>query len=100
MTSEFRTTRAFADDKGNTITIPKNNTIITNPMKIEDMTPMKATEAEKEEGYINPFLQDSFHMGTRLGKNVIIMHRNFDSDDASYLIVINTKTGERKRITF
>lgn len=70
-------------------------------MKIETMTAMATTgEYVDPNGMINPFSQDVYHMGTRLGTNVIIMHSNFDHDPARYLIVVDCKTGERIKIEF
>lgn len=43
----------------------------------------------------NPFNHDSFRMGTSIGQNVIVMFEAYEKDDANYLIIINTNTGER-----
>lgn len=48
----------------------------------------------------NPFCHDSFHMGTRMGKDLIVMHANHTEEDCKYLIFCNTKTGERFRLEF
>lgn len=48
----------------------------------------------------NPFCHDAFHMGTRLGKDLMVMHANHDTEDCKYLIFVNTKTGERFRMEF
>lgn len=48
----------------------------------------------------NPFLHDFAHMGSTLGRNVSVMYINFPEDPMEYLIVINTKTGERIRVSF
>jgi hypothetical protein len=47
----------------------------------------------------NPFVRDGYHMGTRVASNVVVMHATFDAQCASYIIVVNTDTGERMRIT-
>ncbi len=46
----------------------------------------------------NPFLEDSYHMGTKLGENCIVMYKNFPTKECPYLIIIDTITGERIRI--
>jgi hypothetical protein len=70
-------------------------------MKIETLKPFEMNEDElNSDGTLNPFHQDVSNMGTRLGSNVIIMHSNFDSSPAEYLVVVDTKTGERIKITF
>jgi hypothetical protein len=64
-------------------------------MTIEPMEPM-TTNGDNTP--INPFLQDSYHMGTTLGKNVTVMYPNFPKENCEYLILVNTMTGERKRV--
>lgn len=66
-------------------------------MQIENMQPMVPNSDGTP---FNPFNQDSYHMGVQLGSNVTIMMENFENSPCKYLIVINTITGERKRITF
>lgn len=51
-----------------------------------------------EKGAINPFRQDSYHMGTQLGTNAVAMFANFDKDNCEYLILVNTITGERLKV--
>ena len=71
------------------------------PMQITDMTPMEVSpELLNDEGSINPFCQDAYNMGTKIGTNVTIMYANFDNVPCKYLIIVDTQTGERKRITF
>lgn len=48
----------------------------------------------------NPFLHDSHNMGTRMGKDLVLMHGNHDTEDCKYLIFVNTKTGKRFRMEF
>lgn len=49
----------------------------------------------------NPFLSDLFHVGTGIGKNVMIMHRCLSGKEREkYIIVVNTETGERVLIRF
>jgi hypothetical protein len=46
----------------------------------------------------NPFSYDLYHMGTRLGTNLMVMHANHPSEICNYLILCNTDTGERWRV--
>lgn len=70
-------------------------------MRTEVIEPMIATEENKDEnGTINPFLQDAYHMGTYLGKNVCVMSENHTSEECKYLIVVDMRTGKRLKITF
>ena len=48
----------------------------------------------------NPMLQDLYHMGQRMGKNVDLLFSTHASEEMKYLIVVNTKTGESIRIEF
>lgn len=48
----------------------------------------------------NPFNFDLFHMGVRLGDNVMAMMRNHQDDHCPYLIICDVQTGERLRIRF
>ena len=48
----------------------------------------------------NPFCHDHFNMGQTMGKNVTVMFGNHSSEEMGYLIVVNTRTGERIKITF
>lgn len=48
----------------------------------------------------NPFHHDAYHMGTQIGSNCTIMHPNHSNKECDYIIVINTKTGERLKINF
>ena len=43
----------------------------------------------------NPFNHDLYHMGTEIGKNVIVMYANHPGEQCDYLIVVNRETGER-----
>lgn len=47
----------------------------------------------------NPFRYDAYHMGTRLGTNVIVMHPNHPSEEMKYMIIVNVVTGERLKVT-
>lgn len=44
--------------------------------------------------------QDLFHMGTRMGTNVFILHPNHDSQVCDYLILVDTNTGKSIRVSF
>ena len=48
----------------------------------------------------NPLYHDAYHLATSLGKNVMIMHRNFPSDPAEYLILCHIPSGERYILQF
>ncbi len=48
----------------------------------------------------NPFWHDNFNMGHKIAENVYAMFATFPSQKASFLIVINTETGERVKLTF
>jgi hypothetical protein len=67
-------------------------------IKIEIMESMPA--ARSPETNINPFHHDAYHMGMSFSKNVLIMMANHDTESAKYMILINTKTGERVKLLF
>lgn len=46
----------------------------------------------------NPFQHDLYHMGTRLGTNCMVMYGKHDNKEQPYIIIVNTKTGERVQI--
>jgi len=48
----------------------------------------------------NPFSYDSYNMGTKIGANCTVMYDKFPHENHSYLIVINTATGERVKLEF
>ena len=48
----------------------------------------------------NPFNHDLYHMGQRLGKNLIVMFKNHPDEDCPYLILVNPTTGERYKLSF
>lgn len=48
----------------------------------------------------NPFRSDNYHIGTPIGKNIVIMHPNFPKEYCKYIIIVNKKTGERVKINF
>lgn len=48
----------------------------------------------------NPFYYDAYHMGTQIGKDLLLMHRNHVEEECKYLIFVNNKTGERFRMEF
>ena len=47
---------------------------------------------------VNPFLYDIFNMGTPIGNNVWIMHRNHTTEKTEYFIITNVETGERVKV--
>lgn len=59
---------------------------------------MKLTELPPIPVGANPFNHDLFNMGTRLGKGITVMHRNFPDAPCPYLIIIDSNTGKRVRI--
>lgn len=42
--------------------------------------------------------QDSYHMGTIIGKDLIILHKRFTNEEQPYLIIVNERTGESVHI--
>jgi hypothetical protein len=52
----------------------------------------------------NPFHYDSFHMGTPLVRGWMVMHEGHDRPeeprDLQYIVLINTRTGQRIRVRF
>lgn len=69
-------------------------------MDVVEMMPLDANDELKHGGVINPYCQDCYHMGTRIGHNVEVMFEGFDTDTQKYIIVVNKKSGERVMITF
>jgi len=61
-------------------------------MKIESLLSFPAGD--------NPFCYDAFHMGMTVGSNVIVMMPNHSREECPYLIIVNTVTGERIRVSF
>lgn len=51
----------------------------------------------------NPFHHDAFHMGSELVRGWMVMHPGYDRKDnpldLGYVILINTRTGQRIHIT-
>lgn len=47
----------------------------------------------------NPFLFDAYNMGIEIGNNVTIMMGNHKNEECKYVIIVNTDTGERIRVT-
>lgn len=46
----------------------------------------------------NPFNHNLFHMGTRIAKDVIIMHPNHPGEETKYFIIMHVKTGEQVKV--
>lgn len=61
-------------------------------MKITDLDPIPANS--------NPFKHDFYHMGTTIGTNCMIMFEHASDEKQDYIIIIDTTTGEKKKITF
>jgi len=67
-------------------------------MKVKTIEPMIVSQ---EEGApINAFRQDSYNMGTNIGRNVTIMYDAHDDDTTEYIIIVNRMTGERIKVEF
>ena len=52
------------------------------------------------EAGVNLMQQDAYHMGSRMGSNVMVLFDTFPSDNMDYLIVVNTRTGQSVKLTF
>jgi hypothetical protein len=59
-------------------------------MKMEELTPMTPN--------CNPYQEDIYHMGYKFGTNVTVMFANHNTSEMKYMIIINTVTGERKKV--
>jgi hypothetical protein len=46
----------------------------------------------------NPFLEDQYHMGNQIGKNLWLMYPNHPDEVCKYLILVDEVSGERVRI--
>lgn len=70
-------------------------------IKVEDKDPLIIDETITDaNGCINPFCQDSYHMGVQIGRNVTVMMTNHQTEECNYIIVVNNRTGERKLLLF
>lgn len=49
---------------------------------------------------LNIFHQDHFHMGVRVGSNVMVLNANHIEEVCDYLILVDLTTGKSKRISF
>lgn len=70
-------------------------------MRVTTLKPMVTDPKQihvDENGCFNPFHQDGYHMGTSLGRNILAMQPNFPEGECEYLILVNTRTGERIKI--
>ena len=61
---------------------------------------MKVKELESFPPNENPFLHDAYHMGVRIGNNVMVMMENHDDQECKYMIVVDKTTGKRLQIDF
>jgi len=59
-------------------------------VKIRDMDPIPPNS--------NPFDHDIYNMGSKIGKNMMMMHCNHPHESISYIILVDTMSGERVRI--
>jgi len=46
----------------------------------------------------NAFHNDAYHMGTVIGTNCTILYEQHSNKEQDYIIVVNTKTGEKLKI--
>lgn len=46
----------------------------------------------------NPYVQDIYNMGTPFGKDLVLMHKHHATDECTYIILVNTRTGERVKL--
>jgi len=61
---------------------------------------METTQLSSFPPGANPFTEDVYHMGVKLGTNIMIMMPNHVSEVCPYLIVVNIDTGERMKVEF
>jgi hypothetical protein len=61
---------------------------------------MKVEKLEDYPKNCNPFHHDPVSMGTNIASNVTIMHMNFEDAQCEELVIVNTESGERLKITF
>ena len=61
-----------------------------NPMKIEHLDPIPPLG--------NPFHYDQYNMGQLRGKDLYLMYANHSTEECKFLILVNTKTGQRVQI--
>lgn len=43
----------------------------------------------------NPYLSDMFNMGTPMGKDILVMHKNHQNEDMEWMILVQRSTGKR-----
>jgi hypothetical protein len=63
---------------------------MTNSLAVSEMDPVAPG---------NPFLSDAYRMGTYIGTNVAVMFEKHPHEQHGYIVVVNTDTGERIRVT-
>jgi len=73
---------------------------MSKTMDIIEMTALNASPEMKYDGVINPYLQDCYHMGTKIGHNVEVMFEKFENENHKYIVVVNKVSGERIKIQF
>lgn len=59
-------------------------------VKTRDMDPIPPNS--------NPFEHDPYNMGTKIGKDLMMMHGNHPHNAMSYFILVDTVSGERIRV--
>ena len=61
---------------------------------------MKIIEMDPIPHGMDPMDYDLYNTSTRIGTNVLVMFPNAVTDKCPYLIVVNTETGERRKVIF
>lgn len=60
-------------------------------MRIETMKSIPAGD--------NPFCHDWYHQGVQVGDNVVVMFASNRDEKCRYLIIVDTDTGRRVKVT-
>lgn len=47
----------------------------------------------------NPFIHDTYNMGSRVGNNCMVMYDKHPSERAGYVIIVNIATGKRIKVS-
>lgn len=73
---------------------------MSKPINLTESGKMIADELPPFPPNENPFRHDSYRMGTIIGKNVTVMFTNHSGEQCTHLVIIDTTTGERVKISF
>lgn len=60
---------------------------------------MKVEKIESFPAGANPFNHDLMRMGHTIGKDLMLMMSNHSGEECKSLVLVNTKTGERWKLT-